>query len=65
MWLNQCLLGSGYASVLVLMAVPQLRLSWSADSGGWKSCGQASGRMEKKTSTEKKIRTGVADTIDT
>jgi len=47
-WVNRCLLGAGYAAVMVAVAVQKMWLPWSIYFGRWKSRFETSGRMEKK-----------------
>jgi len=49
MWVNRCLLGAGYAAVLVAVAVQKMWLPWSIYFGRWESRLETSGRLEKKS----------------
>ena len=49
MWVNRCLLGAGYAAVMVALAVQKMWLPGSIHLGRWESRLETSGRMEKKS----------------
>ena len=57
MWLNRCLLGSGYAPILVIVGLQRLWLPWTRNSRRRQDGRKTTGRMEK----EKKKLEGAGD----
>jgi len=48
MRLNRCILGSGYASILVIVGLQRLRLPGAGNFRRWQHGGEAAGRMEEE-----------------
>jgi hypothetical protein len=58
MWLNRSFLGARFTSIMVSLAVPQLWIPWTSNSGGWTNGRENFGKMEKAESPSKTLEKG-------